>query len=244
MANTWTESIRNTFLQNKTVKTTLVRQKLADLSGNIATMNASIATLQGLGSSVDVNTHPAARAAVSAADAAHTAAQTTMQQIDPAIQALRTDVNSIAQVSDGLLTAQQNLRNTIATNSTGLVPKRAEVQQAQTLEVLRKEQAETLKAKYGGYSHMSWFGPWRPLSDQSRTVLLALVAFFALVVGVSVYYLFRTGFFVFPATLGGAAAAAMTAPAATATAATTAATGVLNNLFGGGWTRRHRRSSP
>jgi hypothetical protein len=165
-----------------------------------------------------------------------------MQQIDPALQALRTDANSIAQISDGLLTAQQNLRNSIETNGAGLVPKRADVQQAKTLETLRKEQAETLKKKYGGYSHTSWFGPWRPLSEQSRTVLLALIVFFALIVGISVYYLFRTGFFLFPAVLGGGVAAA-TVPSP-APPVTESLNGALNNLFGGGGrssSRRHRK---
>lgn len=235
MADTWTERIRSTFLQNKATKATLVQQKLTDISGNIATMNASIQTLNGLGAGVDVNANAVARAAVSAAAAAQTAAGAAMQQIDPALQALRADANAIAGISDGLLTAQQNLRNTIAANGTGLKTARLNVNKAKTLEALRKEQAESLQEKYGGYSHTAWFGPWRPLSEQSRTVLLAVAVFCVLIVGVSVYYLFRTGFFVFPATLGGAAAPPVVA-------ATNAAVAGLNNLFGGGsGGKRHRK---
>lgn len=243
MADTWTQTIRNTFLQNKTTKTAIVQRNLADISGNIATFNASIQTLNALGAGVDVNANPQARAAVAAASTAQTAAAAAIQQIDPALQALRTDANSIAQISDGLLTAQQNLRNSIETNGAGLVPKRADVQQAKTLETLRKEQAETLKTKYGGYSHTAWFGPWRPLSEQSRTVLLALVVFFALIVGMSVYYLFRTGFFVFPAVLGGgvATAAAKAPVPAPPVTESSGLNGALNNLFGGGGSRRHRK---
>jgi regulator of replication initiation timing len=56
------------------------------------------------------------------------------------------------------------------------------VQQERTLNMIRKEQAETLAKKHAGNYHSSWMGLYRPLREGSRMVFLVLAVVFFLTV--------------------------------------------------------------
>jgi hypothetical protein len=61
-------------------------------------------------------------------------------------------------------------------------------EQERTLNMIRKEQAESLKRKYEGNYHSSWMGLYRPLKETSRFALLVVsILFFVIVLSILVY---------------------------------------------------------
>jgi hypothetical protein len=71
------------------------------------------------------------------------------------------------------------------------------VQQERTLNMIRKEQAETLTKKYAGNYHSSWMGLYRPLKEVSRMVFLVLAVVFFLTVVFGSIYAYQKGLFQF-----------------------------------------------
>lgn len=94
--------------------------------------------------------------------------------VTSAINSLSDTVNHLQSALKQLLQTQKmyaedanRIRNEIDNEKT-------ELEKAQQLNKVRKEQAESLHIKYDGNLHSSWMGIWIPLSDEFRVGILVL----------------------------------------------------------------------
>ncbi len=133
-----------------------------------------------------------------------TAKQTQAKMaVQGAIDLIKEKTKTTMSIVDAILKNQETSRGGINRNEEEVERLKKEVENERTLAAIRKEQAESLKQKYAGNFHSSWFGLWRPLTEQSRVGLLVCSILFAVVSLVSIgffIYLNRQSFPAFPTT--------------------------------------------
>jgi hypothetical protein len=144
------------------------------------------------------------------------------QEITTALDTIRRNTANVSIIVSKLKDESDKSRETLASKKAEATTLRETVSSAKTIHELRKEQAESLRAKYDGNYHSSWMGLWRPMKEESRMGLfVAAVAFGIIAVFSALYYFKDTWISWLPASFGGST---MTPTA----------------LFGGGAGRRSR----
>jgi hypothetical protein len=117
--------------------------------------------------------------------------------VQGAIDLIKEKTKTSLSIVDAILKNQETTRNGLNNREEDIERLKKEVEQERTLAAIRKEQAESLKQKYAGNFHSSWFGLWRPLTEQSRVGLLITSILFGIVSLVSIgfyIYLHRQSF--------------------------------------------------
>jgi hypothetical protein len=117
--------------------------------------------------------------------------------VQGAIDLIKEKTKTALSIVDTILKNQETTRNGLNNREEDIERLKKEVEKERTLAVIRKEQAESLKQKYAGNFHSSWFGLWRPLTEQSRVGLLITSILFGIVSLVSIgfyIYLHRQSF--------------------------------------------------
>jgi hypothetical protein len=134
------------------------------------------------------------------------------QETTTAILTIRQNARNISTIVSKLKEESDKSRATLATKKAEASTLRETVTSAKTIHELRKEQAESLRAKYDGNYHSSWMGLWRPMSDESRMGLfVAAIAFGIIAVFSALYYFKDTLLSWLPASFGGSSAVTATA---------------------------------
>jgi hypothetical protein len=121
--------------------------------------------------------------------------------VQGAIDLIKEKAKNVQSMVDMIIKNRENTMTNINSQQTEIDQLKKDVEKERTLATLRKEQSEALKQKYVGNFHSSWFGLWRPLTEQSRVGLLITAVLFAVISMVSIgffIYLHRAGFPAFP----------------------------------------------
>jgi hypothetical protein len=111
--------------------------------------------------------------------------------VQGALESINGKTKTTVSIIDAMLKNQQDERRGINGREEEIKKLKTEVQKEREIAALRKEQAEALKQKYVGNFHSSWFGLWRPLTEQSRVGLLVTSILFGVISLVSI------GFFMY-----------------------------------------------
>jgi len=117
--------------------------------------------------------------------------------VQGAIDAIKEKTKNVQSIVDAIIQNREGTMMNINNRQAEIEQLKKDVERERTLAALRKEQAEALKNKYVGNFHSSWFGLWRPLTEQSRVGLLITSILFATVSLISIgffIYLHRQGF--------------------------------------------------
>lgn len=147
------------------------------------------------------------------------------QEITTALDTIRRNTGNVATIVAKLKEESDKSRETLASKKAEASTLRESVSSAKTIHELRKEQAESLRAKYDGNYHSSWMGLWRPMSDESRMGLFVAAIAFGIIAVFSALYYFKDVWQAWlPASFGGSSGAMTTAA-----------------LFGGGSVGRRSR---
>ncbi len=131
-----------------------------------------------------------------------TAKQTQAKMaVQGAIDLIKEKTKTTQSIVDAILKNQETARNGINGREEEIERLKKEVENERTLAMIRKEQAESLKQKYVGNFHSSWFGLWRPLTEQSRVGLLITSIMFGLLslISIGFYMYLNRQNFSFPA---------------------------------------------
>lgn len=139
--------------------------------------------------------------------------------VQGAIETIKEKTKTTVSIIDAMLKNQESVRTGINGREEEIKQLKSEVQKERELAALRKEQAEALKQKYVGNFHSSWFGLWRPLTEQSRVGLLITSILFGVVSLMSI------GFFMYLNRQSFSAPASLT----------TASSSGIRNLYTGGF---------
>jgi hypothetical protein len=139
--------------------------------------------------------------------------------VQGALESINGKTKTTVSIIDAMLKNQQDERRGINGREEEIKHLKAEVQKERELAALRKEQAEALKQKYVGNFHSSWFGLWRPLTEQSRVGLLVTSILFGVVSLMSI------GFFIYLNRQSFGSPASLT----------TASSSGIRNLYSGGF---------
>jgi len=121
--------------------------------------------------------------------------------VQGAIDLIKEKTKNVQSMVDIIIQNREGTMTHINTQQAEIEQLKVDVEKERTLAALRKEQAEALKNKYAGNFHSSWFGLWRPLTEQSRVGLLITSILFGLVSLISIgffIYLHRASFPAFP----------------------------------------------
>jgi hypothetical protein len=121
--------------------------------------------------------------------------------VQGAIDLIKGKTKNVQSIVDTIIQNREGTMMNINSRQAEIEQLKKDVENERTLAALRKEQADALKAKYVGNFHSSWFGLWRPLTEQSRVGLLITSILFGVVSLISIgffIYLHRQGFPAFP----------------------------------------------
>jgi hypothetical protein len=118
--------------------------------------------------------------------------------INAAKTAVEANLSRLAQMTNEVDNAIQKVTDVGKQSGNVYLDRKAQIDeltkekiQNKNLLEIRKEQAESLKQKYSSANHTSYLGLWRPLSDETRFLLLILSIILGLVALVSVFFVFK-----------------------------------------------------
>jgi hypothetical protein len=119
-------------------------------------------------------------------------------EINAAKTAVEANLSRLAQMTNEVDNAIQKVTDVGKQSGNVYLDRKAQIDeltkekiQNKNLLEIRKEQAESLKQKYSSANHTSYLGLWRPLSDETRFLLLILSIILGLVALVSAFFVFK-----------------------------------------------------
>ena len=166
----WSAEVRQTFLNE--------RQKAVDSFNQNKTFVAS-----NIEAAYKFDSAPAATAIATGKTGMTTAVESVSRKI--------VELNRITKSLDDALADQ---KNEVEITKDAVRIAESELEKERSLNVIRKEQAESLAKKSASNYQSAWMGLYRPLKEESRTGLaVASVAFFLIFVAVLVFGLMNSG---------------------------------------------------
>lgn len=119
-------------------------------------------------------------------------------EINAAKSAVEANLSRLARMTNEVENATQKVTDLGKQSGNVYLDRKAQIDvltkekiQNKNLLEIRKEQAESLKQKYSSANHTSYLGLWRPLSDETRFLLLILSIILGLVALVSAFFVFK-----------------------------------------------------
>ena len=119
-------------------------------------------------------------------------------EINAAKTSVEANLSRLAQMTNEVDNATQKVTDVGKQSGNAYLNRKAQIDvlnkekiQNKNLLEIRKEQAESLKQKYSSANHTSYLGLWRPLSDETRFLLLILSIILGLVAIVSAFFVFK-----------------------------------------------------
>lgn len=119
-------------------------------------------------------------------------------EINAAKTAVEANLSRLAQMTNEVDNATQKVTDVGKQSGNLYLDRKAQIDeltkekiQNKNLLEIRKEQAESLKQKYSSANHTSYLGLWRPLSDETRFLLLILSIILGIVALVSAFFVFK-----------------------------------------------------
>lgn len=119
-------------------------------------------------------------------------------EINAAKTAVEANLSRLAQINNEVDAATQKVTDIGKQSGATYLDRKANIDmltkekiQNKNLLEIRKEQAESLKQKYSSANHTSYLGLWRPLSDETRLLLLVLSIILGLVAIVSAFFVLK-----------------------------------------------------
>jgi predicted S18 family serine protease len=158
---------------------------------------------------------------IAGAESSITAAKSKMEQ---SIQTIRSTANSIAEIWSNISENTKDINQQITAAKSALAEQKTDVENAQVIAEIRKEQSAALKQKYDANLHTSWLGLWRPLAPETRTGLGVAAVAFGILALLTIIYLVAG----YVAGMG-----ASTGAAAVGGEIANASTNTFNRLIGG-----------